>query len=366
MHDRPIPGLFIIGKIMRLKAFFKSFALSAFAVAFVSCSDDDEGFSYTTGEMNSPLADTIVVNDNAVMELQTDLDPSDKLVVKSNDTGAEIYLDWGYAYEGMDEDGNMLADKTRSYAKVVFDDKWECGKWKVYAENGSQRRELGEVAFVVVKTDEAKPLNSEEAYLGILSVAADGFEAGGVDFFDYYNNELGTVVYSVASALSGDNPDYAYSSINFPLDSLTTGSYTLSVRRWNYGFSQELGQFDYFKISLVDTTDIVKDETGLYYIDFHLDEIKEGDRITVAYGTGKNANYTETLAPEVTLKNGETVQTYDQVAQVYRTYIPDRELLGSTNKVYPGSDYSMSLTRNGRSIKLSGSKHLPEDTEAVE
>ena len=137
MHDRPIPGLFIIGKIMRLKAFFKSFALSAFAVAFVSCSDDDEGFSYTTGEMNSPLADTIVVNDNAVMELQTDLDPSDKLVVKSNDTGAEIYLDWGYAYEGMDEDGNMLADKTRSYAKVVFDDKWECGKWKVYAEKAS-------------------------------------------------------------------------------------------------------------------------------------------------------------------------------------------------------------------------------------
>lgn len=340
---------------MRFKTLIQSFAFASCAVFLGACSDDEEGFNYTTGEMIQPIADTIVVNENSVMELDTELSPNDKIVVKSDATGAEIYLDWGYAYEGMDEDGNMMSNKTKAFAKVVFDDKWDCGKWQIYAENGSERRSLGEATFVVVKTDLTKPLNSEQAFLGILSVAADGFQTGGIDFFDYYNKDLGEIVYTVSSALSGDNPDYNYSDVNFPLDSLSTGSYTLKIRRWNYNFSQDLGDFDYFKIALVDTLDITTDETGQYYIDFYLDEVKEGDQITVAYGTGKNANYKEKLDETV----AEDPSRFNAETNIYRSYIPE-------NKIYPGSDYSLSLTRNSRSIKLSGSKHLPEDAVVPE
>lgn len=335
---------------MRIKTTFKSLFLASFALAAVACSDDDEGFTYTSGTMTTPLADTVVVTDNSVMELVTDLNATDKLLVRSNANGDEIYLDWGYAYDGQDEEGNMLADETHAYAKIVFDDKWTCGKWTVYAENGTERRSLGEVTFVVVKTPADAPVvTSDEVAFGVLNVAADGFQTGNVDYFEYYNNDNGTIAYTMASSLSGENPTYAPSEVSFPLDSLETGNYTLRIRRWEYGFRQDLGSFDYFKIALVDTLDITTDETGQYYIDFYLDEVREGDRLTVAYGTGKNNNYKEDLTDE--FFNAET--------NVYRSYIPD-------NKLKFGNRYEAQLNRNNRNIKLSGSKLLPEQEEVQE
>lgn len=331
---------------MNFKTAIKTLLISSAAMAVCSCSEDKFGFNYTDGIVTDQLADTVVVNDDAIMEINSPLAQTDRIVAVSQDSHEEIYLDWGYSYIGADENGNRQYDTNRSFAKITFDDKWNCGLWNVYAENGTERRKLGTTNFVVVKTMPDSLLDATETFKGVVKVAADGWVGSSTDKFDFYNKDTKAIVYTISSTIEGSNPNFNYSDVSFHRDSLSTGNYTLKVRRWEYGFTQDLGDFYYFRLALVDTLDITKDETGKYYIDFHLDKVLEGDQLTAAYDTGKSANYKETLNDKF----------FDTDKQIYRSYIPD-------NKVYPGKSYSLSLRRNGTNLSLSGSKLLPDTAE---
>lgn len=338
---------------MRFSFIFKCLLLSSAFVSFIACNDDTEGFTYipSSGDEGILDVDTLVVNEDARIQINTPLKGTDKIVAVSA-SGSAIYLDWGYEFNGMNEDGSFIYNQDISFAKVVFDDKWQYGTWTIYVENGNERKSLGNVMMVIVKTQEHKPLKSEESYAGLLEVAADGW-AFGIDSIEYFNTETKTVDYKEVSSFVDPNTDYNYDVIKFDYNLLNTGNYDVRVKRWNYDFIQTLGNFDYFRNGLVDTLDIttynkpeLPEYQGRYYIDFYLDEVKEDDKITVVYDTGKTSKYDETLDKKF----------YNETTRIYTTFVPE-------NKVKGGKTYTVTLKRGNANITFPGGKLMPETAE---
>lgn len=338
---------------MRLKIDLKCLILSSLFVAFASCNDDSEDFNYVSSGDNSGIidVDTLVVNEDAKFKISTQLNGTDKIVAVS-ESGSSIYLDWGYEFLGTNEDGSFQKNENVAYAKVVFDDKWQYGKWNIYVENGNERKSLGSIMMVIVKTKSHKPLITDDSFAGLLEVAADGW-AEGLDSIEYYNTETQTVEYKVASSFVNSNANFDYQQIQFDYNTLESGNYDVRVHRWNYNFIQKLGNFDYFRNGLVDTLDITTytkpdrpEMAGRYYIEFYLDKVIEGDAITVVYDTGKTSKYDEDLSTSF----------YDSDNRIYTSFIPE-------NKEKPGKSYSVTLKRNGKNITFAGSKLFPEVSE---
>lgn len=335
---------------MRLKTILNSLLLSSLVVSFVACDDEAEGFNVVDGSVNMTAVDTLVVNENTMFELDGQLNPTDKVVAVRS--GKSIYLDWGYSYDSTDENGVLHYDGNKAFAKVVFDDKWEYGDWTIYAENGNERRKIGDIVMVVLDTKQHKPLVTTDLFRGVISVAADGWAAN-IDNFEFYNKELQDTVVVSPSSFTDANPDFNYSEVTFETGELPTGNYTLRVRRWNYDFVQDLGDFYYFRNSLVDTLDITtvqdpaSEYNGRYYIDMYLDEIIEGDKVRVTYDTGKTSYFDSTLEQQYFI---------DEENHIYRIYIPEK-------KVYPGKSYYVTLIRDGYRVRLAGEKLLPEESE---
>jgi hypothetical protein len=315
-----------------------------FLFALVACNEEsdiainyDGDFATLTEQIDSLI---IINNDTSISLNINGVKLNDKLLMRSaEDSNREILVRWGYFYTGKDANNNSTYDENRVVVKLEFDDRWITGDWQVVLQRDNQRQILSTVKCLLLRLKDEDSVDASELYKGFLYVSAAGWSGKGTDYYEFTNSKTGkTVAVDMTEEAQALPAPYEKLLIGLPKDSLETGSYSLSLRRWTYDFRQKICDFDYFKIAFVDDKPVTLNAEGEYAFDFYLDEIWTGDRINIGYGA-KGVRYT--LSEE----------HFNPETHVYHVVIESKDLPKESTTL------SASITRNGVNL-LIGDKEI--------
>ena len=261
----------------------------------VGCSDDNEPvhFEYADGghfvdyvpENNYKGSHTILLQRSLALELcgLENVDGNDQFLAKNQDSGVVTYLDWGYKYAGIQGNPDGSYDRV-SYNDTIlvglgFSDTWRVGKYDLLLLRGKQYQKLDEFDFKILDNVD---VDLTKAKGGIIEITADGWDVAGsatpIDSLRFVDKATGQEVFTVASA---HKPENEKEIIQFDRSKFETGDYELWINRWDYGFTQKLAEFGYFKYEFVDSNPMKQDEAGNYVLKFTVDQFADEDRFVV-------------------------------------------------------------------------------------
>ena len=325
----------------------------------VSCSEDTDPvhFDYTEGgqfvnyvsEDNYKGSHTILLQRSLALELcgLEGVDGKDLFLAKNQESGVVTYLDWGYKYAGIvgNEDGSY--DRV-SYNDTIlvglgFSDTWRVGKYDLLLLRGKQYQKLDEFDFKVLDNVD---VDITKVKGGIVEIKAEGWDFAGsatpIDSLRFVNKATGEQVFKVAS---GYKPENEKEIIQFDRSNFVTGDYELWIDRWDYGFTQKLADFAYFKYEFVDSNPMKQDADGNYILKFTVDEFNEEDRFIVT-----------TNAPHVNAYVHQKIKfeeaNWDPTTKVY-TYTLNDKYWKKAKK--DGMTFAVSMNLNGiRNLTVTG------------
>lgn len=335
-------GYYTMRSFIKTKIFLGILIVTVLSTA---CDDKEDGINYRDGlaSLIEEVSGPVVVTENTSFILKSEgISPNDRLFLRSAENPhIEIAVDWGYSYLGKDENGDYAYDRFQVIVEVEFNDQWQVGEWQVVLQRGNDREVISTVDINVLNLKkepgiESAHVNLDDVYKGIIHVYADGWQGKGIDYYEFVNNQTNAkLIYDSNVNLDVIEP-YHDELISFNRDSLSTGLYSLFIRRWEYGFRQKICDFDYFKIGFVNEDPITKGSNGEYSFDLYIDKIVNGDVLSVGYG---NKGFKETLKEE----------SFNAETQVYRVVVPSAHVKDVT--------FNVTLTRNRANLSI-GSKEL--------
>lgn len=324
---------------------------------FWSCSDDDdynvsltqtEGLITFNPEESYLGSHEVPIQQSGALEFYkvAGVRQSDEFIARNVATGEDIYLDWGYKYAGLlgDEEGYYQRDFTSDTIMVGlgFKDNWIIGDYDLLLIRQGEYQKLDRFNFCVLKD---VTVDFSEKQGGVVKIYADGWldvSYGLVDSLKFVNKATGETVESIVSTYKTiDNADYQL--VKFSNEKYATGSYELWITRWGYNLRQKLGEFDFFQYAFVNSDPIVKAEDGNYYIQFYIDDIKDGDSYVVVDMPDQSAYFAEGTLDKA---------NWDPETKIYRLKLEDEYWFGDKAD---GITFGVLLNLNGIDVTVVGS-----------
>lgn len=340
--------------------YLKSLILFSILPLFlVSCDKDDENGSmnqveniinYNPAENYKGSYDIILQRNIALEFCKVEgVQRTDEFIARNHESGEYTYVDWGYKYAGVQGNEEGYYDRV-SYNDTIlvglgFSDTWKVGEYDLLLVRGNNYQVIDQFNFLILNNIET---DLTQAKGGVLNVKADGWDIATdvpIDHLEIIQKSTQKVIEKIASAYKGGD---GFESISFSKEKFNSGDYELWITRWNYGFRQKICDFNFFKYEFTNSDPMQKDTNGNYYLQFYIDEIKEGDTYTVTTNSphiGAYIDRNKKLDPA----------NWNSDTKIYTYTLNDDSWMDTMEN---GMTFSVRLTLSKINITVSGSSTL--------
>lgn len=341
--------------------YFKSFTLfSLFSLFIISCENDDDNggaMNQVDNIINYNAADNYKGSHDIILQRNIALEfckvegvrGTDEFIARNHESGEYTYVDWGYKYAGIKGDELGYYDRV-SYNDTIliglgFSDTWRLGKYDLLLVRDNNYQVIDQFNFLILKNIE---VDLTQAKGGVIKIKADGWDLAtdaAIDSLEFVEKSTQKIVDKIASAYKGGND---YESISFAKEKLISGDYEVWIARWNYGFRQKICEFYFFRYEFVNSDPMQKDADGNYYLQFYVDEIKEGDVCTVTTASPNIGAY-------IDRNHKLDTANWNPETKIY-TYTLDEDCW--MKSMEDGMTFSVRLTLSKININVNGSNEL--------